>query len=95
MKPFRGTGVLVPVKVTQYLSVLGLQGNILVAGLDYKGGLCEERLGLPFARRRQSQRAPLDPPQSTAELLSQGGAASRKIYLRNGKKPCRTVEREK
>lgn len=78
-------------KVTQYLSVLGLQGNVLVAGLDYKGGLCEERLGLPFARRRQSQRA----PQSTAELLSQGGATSRKIYLRNGKKPCRTVEREK
>lgn len=95
MTPFGGTGVLVTVKVTQYLSVLGLQGNILVAGLDYKGGLCEERLGLSCARHRQSQRAPLDPPQGTDELLSQGGAASRRIYLRNGKKTCRAVEREK
>lgn len=34
MKPFGDTGILVTVKVTQYLHVFGLQGNILVAGVD-------------------------------------------------------------
>lgn len=39
--------------------------------------------GLPH--ERQFQPAPTDSPQSTAELLSQAGSASAKMYLKRGK----------
>ena len=50
-----------------------------------QGGLCEERPGLPSARHRWFQLAPTNPPQGTAEPLSQDGGASGKTYLRKDK----------
>jgi len=94
MKPFGDTGFPVIVKMTQYLSLFGLQGNTLVAGVDCKGGFYEERSGIPCAGHTQFQLAPVEPPQGTAEPLSQDGAASRKSYIRKGKKHCTTVEKE-
>ena len=46
-----------------------------------QGSLCEERLGLPHAGHSRFQPAPTNPPQGTAEPLSQDGSASRKTYL--------------
>lgn len=85
MKPFGDTGVLVTVKMTQYLSVLELQGNILVVGVDCKSGICEERLGIPGVRHSQFQLAQMDPSQGIAVTPSQDGAILRKVYLRNSK----------
>ena len=42
--------------------------------------------GLPHARHSQFQPAPMDPPQGTAETISQAGSASLKTYLRQGRK---------
>lgn len=45
------------------------------------GGRCGKRLEAALCR---TQPAPTDPPQSTAELLSQAGGASGKTCLRKG-----------
>lgn len=42
-------------------------------------------MGLPYDRHKQFQTAPTDPPQGTAELLSQAGGTSEKMYLRRRK----------
>jgi len=53
--------------------------------VEMQGHLCEERLGLPHAKHRWFQSAPVDPLQDVAEHLSQDGGISVKIYVRKGK----------
>jgi len=50
------------------------------------GSLCEERLGLLHSGHGQFPPAPTDPPQGTAEPLSQDGGNAGKIELRKGRK---------
>ena len=50
-----------------------------------RGGLCEERPGLPRAGHSLFHPAPTDPLQSTAEPLSQDGGTSGKTSLRKVK----------
>lgn len=45
----------------------------------------QERPELPCARHRQLQSSPKDPLQGTAELSTQDGGTSGKVYLEKGK----------
>lgn len=51
--------------------------------------------GLPHAGRKWFQMAPMDPPQMTAEPLSQAGGASEKAYIRKGTAVKREDQEEK
>ena len=75
--------------------VVGVGVQVLAAG-HRRGGLCarEERPGLPCARHSRFQPAPMDPPQGTAEPLSQDGGVSGKVCVRKGRKHCAAIERE-
>ena len=65
---------------------MGVGVKVLVKG-GCRGGLCEEGAvqGLPRAVHSQFQPAPMDPPQGTAEPLSQDHDASGKTHLRKDK----------
>ncbi|KAK4830272.1 hypothetical protein QYF61_009365 [Mycteria americana] len=58
-------------------AVRGGGAQVSVPG-GLRGGLCEERPGLPRAGHSRFQPAPTDPPQGTAEPLSHDGSASGK-----------------
>jgi len=48
-----------------------------------QGAFCEALLGESHARHRCFQMDPMDPPQGTAESLSQASGTSRKTCLNN------------
>lgn len=58
-------------------SKLGVSIQVLALGVDCQAGLSLKRQSLPWP-----QKAPTEPPQGTAETLSQDGGASRKMYVR-------------
>lgn len=64
-------GTASPHFVTEEIAcVLGINGKVLAAG-GYRGGLCEERLGLTCARHSLFQLAPTNPSQDTAGPITQ------------------------
>lgn len=74
-------------------SVWGVRSKVLAEG-GCKGGLCEERPELLYSGHSWYQPAPADPPQGTAESLSQDGASSGKMYFRKGERADRQKRRE-
>ena len=69
---------------------MGVGVKVLAVEQSYRGGLCEDRPGLPHARHSQFK---TPAKQDTAEPLSQDGGASGKTYLRKGETLCSSCER--
>ena len=61
---------------------MGVGFKVLGAGRAAGVASVKRGQGLPYARHNWFQPAPTDPPQGTAEPLSQDGGALEKAYLR-------------
>ncbi|KAK4825791.1 hypothetical protein QYF61_002375 [Mycteria americana] len=80
-----------------FKAALGVSAQALAVGAAGAASVRRGR-GCPMpdtAGSSRFQSAPRDPPQGTAETVSQGGGASVITYLRKDKKSCAAAVREK